>query len=196
MTDLKLSALPNSTTIVDADQFYINSSGTSERIDASLVQQFIKEQKVSSITLRIINDGGTLKHAMFGGMATGGTGSFLDRINGSPTATLTATPTGNDATTAFAAGGKISSADPFEFDFDTAAQSGSDGIGVVRISRNRTGTHLIPYSFMNGRNINGVTHPRLVLQFFDAPSGGNFNLNTTNIASGEEFYVQIFAYLK
>ena len=196
MADTKLSALTNlAEAPADTDEFYLNDGGVSKAIDAQYVQQYISGQIISAFTWRLMNDSGTLKHAFgsCGSIATDG--NWIDRITGA-TSTLTASPTGTDSSTAFAAGGKISSVNTFEFICDTSAELvTADSIMIPSPYYNTTGTDLSALVYYRSSDVNGTTRNRLALQLTDLPNGNLFTMNTTNIPSGKEIRFYVFGYL-
>lgn len=79
-------------------------------------------QDNTAFALRIWNDAGTLKHAIGAYNAPATASSWAGKISGA-SASYTATPTGADATTAMAAGGKISATNTNRFILNTAQQT-------------------------------------------------------------------------
>lgn len=149
-------------------------------------QGFLKEQ---AFLLRIENTAGTLQHAICSEGAGVTLGNYSSRIIGASDV-LANTPTGADASTAFVSGGKIGSASPFIFWFDTAAQIPAEAQLLTAIVGNSTGTALTARPQFSSIDINGVTRLRLAFVFQDAATGATFNLNTTNIASGKVIWIQ------
>jgi hypothetical protein len=134
-----------------------------------------------SFRLRIINDGGTIKHRISSIRDVGIASLFAGKISGA-SPTLTNTPTGTDATTAFAAGGKIGSASPSLFIFNTQTQLGTGASntmsGTTVIAVNSSGTALTVAASAAALDVDGVTRNYYALQFLNASSGAAFNLNT------------------
>jgi len=95
---------------------------------------------LNTFLMRLENDSGTLKHRI-GNIYASGNPPLASAING-PSNTATVTPTGTDSSTAFAAGGKISSTHTNVFVFDTADLStdGDWSVGITQIADNSTGT--------------------------------------------------------
>lgn len=79
---------------------------------------------------RMRNNSGTLQHQIGRFGAPQSAGNLIAKINGAST-TYTNTPTGADASTAFAAGAKISSANANRIIFDTANQAAGYFAGIV-----------------------------------------------------------------
>jgi hypothetical protein len=139
-------------------------------------------QRLQAFTLRLINTGDTLHHRISepGGIKT----NFAAAVRGSTAANIL-TPTGDDGTTGFAGGGKIGSATPSVFWFDTRHQAVADMIGVAVVSHNSTGTALNAVASVASANIDGVRMNRLCFQLSNAETGVNFDLNTANIQTGK-----------
>lgn len=144
----------------------------------------------------LTNDAGTLKHRITSIPYSSLPSPFADRISGS-TNTFTATPTGSDATTAFAAGAKISSATPSLIVFNTQSQLGSAvsnvASGSVSIILNSSGTALTVTPNALSIDINGVTRNYYGLQFLNATSGAAFNLTT--LGAGQTISVVFDGYM-
>jgi hypothetical protein len=142
--------------------------------------------------LRVTNTGGTLQHRITDG--GGNPSKFAGLINGA-SSSLTNTPTGTDSSTAMAAGGKIGSASPSVFWFDTPNQvTGYDLMAASELVCS-TGDNIRPVTLLQSININGVTRTRLGVQFLDATAATAYALNTTNIGAGEFIDVKITGYL-
>ena len=152
----------------------------------------VKHQKIQAFTVQIVNDGGTIRHRM-GALADASLAcNFLTRVNGA-TGTLTATPTGADASTGFAAGGKISSTYPSMFVLDTASQPAADQLATAQLLYSQSGTALTAWATILSLNVNGVTRPRLMVQFFDSASGTPYNL--TALPSGKAIVLGVTGYI-
>lgn len=152
----------------------------------------VKHQKIQAFSLQIINDGGTIKHRM-GALADASLSSNLrTRIIGA-TSNLSVTPTGSDASTAFAAGGKISSTYPSAFILDTAAQETPDQLATAQVLFSQAGKSLTAWMTMLPLNVNGVTRQRLMVQLFDAASGVPFDLAT--LPTGKALVIGITGYI-
>lgn len=163
-------------------------------LESAVIQ--LKGQKLQAFELRLVNTAGTLQHQIGRVGNAGASTNHADKIVGAST-TLTNTPTGADASTAFATGAKIGSADTNTIWLDTAAQVPGDEVITAVIGRNQSGTDLT----MRGGgsfaaiDINGATVNRPRFQIFDTASGAAFALNTTNIASGKSISILFFGYL-
>jgi hypothetical protein len=140
-----------------------------------------------SFVLSITNTAGTLQHSITNQAGNIVLGNYSSRINNaSPAATNT--PTGTDATTAFAAGGKIGSASTNRFWFDTAAQVPAMADGVCSIDFNSTGNSFTVRPIVVSININGVTQNRLAFEFFTG--GTAFALTAANVPASQTIQVQ------
>lgn len=131
---------------------------------------------------RITNTGGTLQHRI--AASSGSLAKLSGLVNGA-TNSLTNTPTGADASTAMAAGAKISSANNSLVYFDVPHQADGYEDVVASVVLNDTGTSLQVLPSLLSTDINGVTRRRLSLQFIDATTGAAFALTTANIAAGK-----------
>jgi hypothetical protein len=153
-----------------------------------------------AFTFSITNESGTLRHRIsrrtdFGGSGTAATAELINRFNGF-TNSLTNTPTGTDASTAFAGGGKISSANNNAFVFDQiAAEVGTQMAVTANLSFCNTGDNILSVPGVTNTNVNGVAKLRFTLFFYTRQTGLIYTLNTTNIASGETIAVQILGWL-
>jgi len=152
----------------------------------------IAGMKLQQFTLLIYNNGGTLQHAI-GGINYSVANALLDKITGA-SVTLQNTPTGADASTAFAYGGKISTVSTGTFIFDTAVQSRTSLMGTCTTAYNDTGTAFYAGLDAVSHDVNGTTRVRMELVFYKT-DGTNFALNTTNIPSGKNIQIQCLAYL-
>jgi hypothetical protein len=146
-------------------------------LDVSSGKLAIKHQALQGFSLRIANDAGTITHNIGSQFDPGGVTNYAGRINGA-SVVPTATPTGTDSTTAFAAGGKISNTYPSMFLFDTAAQSTDDQLITGSVAFNNCGTALTAWVCSVSVNVNGVTRQRIAVQLSDAATGAAFNLTT------------------
>lgn len=139
------------------------------------------------------NNAGTLQHAFQNDIA-GGASAVLSRIIGN-SAAFTNTPTGTDATTAFAAGAKISTTDTNGVVFNTAAQWAQDVDLEARIVNNSTTINLTVSVSFESFSVNGVTLTRPLFRFWNATSGAAFLLNTTNVGASTLLQVEFTGYL-
>lgn len=140
-----------------------------------------------SFILAITNAAGTMQHAMYNQAGNIILGNYSSRIN-NPSAANTNTPTGADATTAMAAGGKIGSASTNRFWFDTAAQVPAMADGLCSIDYNDTGNSFTVRPIVVSININGVTQNRLAFEFYTGAT--TFALTAANVPAGKTIQVQ------
>lgn len=145
-----------------------------------------------SFCFQIVNNGGTLQHIFYAD-ASGGGGGLFGHVLGATSGGFTTTPTGTDASTAFAAGAKIGSVSTNVIFLNTAAQSPNNSVLNAPMVFNNTGTEVRVAPIVQSLNINGVTQYRLAFQFTTA--SGNFALNTTNIPAGKGIYIQFYGKL-
>lgn len=133
------------------------------------------QQTDQSFIIAYQNAASVLQHAFYGDGTLGGPG-IMQRVNGASSGGFTTTPTAADASTAFAAGLKIGSANTNYMWVDTPPQfTGAISINAS-IVFNSTGTALTAVASFRSLNINGVTRIRLVIEFYNATSGAAFNL--------------------
>jgi hypothetical protein len=148
----------------------------------------------------IINDGGTIKHRIAASLdyliTPFSAGPLADRINGA-TASLTVTPSGSNATTAFAGGLKIDSAIGQLIHFDTVEQTIGTPLGIAIVTdATIPGVDLRAVPGLLSENINGVTRTRLTIFFEQAPGSASFALSTSTIASGRFLVVDFVGFLE
>lgn len=149
-------------------------------------------QKLQNFVLRVTNTAGTMQHRITN--TAGNATNFAARINGA-SASLTNTPTGADNATAMAAGGKIGSAAPSVFWFDTVSQKDADQLHLLSSVYSSSGAGLSAIPAITSININGVTRTRLGIQFYTVATGAVFALTTANIGAGDYVQVQFNGYL-
>lgn len=141
-------------------------------------QQRIKFNRLAqSVVLQITATAGVTQHRWFDALSISGAQntSFATGFN-SINDTLTTTPDGANATTAFANGCKINSANTNQIIVDTADIVAGAGIASIAISFNSTGTALLSTQSATNLNVNSVTRTRLTIGFTNATSGAAFNL--------------------
>lgn len=142
----------------------------------------------------LFNNGGTLQHLVKGDNVSGVLTSKVSRING-VSSNLTPTPFGADATTAFAAGAKISSASTNVVLLNTSSQDINSFEGLAMIEQNQTGTALNVQVALYSSTVNGVAKVRLGLAFFNAASGAPFALSSAALAAGNALCVRFYGLL-
>ena len=142
------------------------------------------------------NNGGTLQHKI---VAPGGsdvstsTAPLGNLINGA-SATYTNTPTGTDASTPFATGGKISSAQPAAFILDMPAINTLNFVAWPHFVLSNGG--FFPPVVINTatRNINGVSRTRPEIYLLDPSTGLALSWLTHLGTSGRQARVSIFGW--
>ena len=152
--------------------------------------------KLQTFLLVLWNDAGTMKHRISASAkdGTAAPAQLISLINGAST-TFTTTPTGADAGTAMAAGGKISSASTSTFILDTPTQvSANVRIAGISVGYNDSDTAIAVLGQLTLSSVNSVSRNRLSLYFRDASTGAAFDL-TSAIGSGEFVYVHIDVWL-
>lgn len=146
-----------------ADGTYVGGNATAANHDGegnySSKSFSINGQKIQCFKTRITNTTGTIQHRV----DDTANNLYRSTITNAST-TLQNTPTGADATTAFAFGGKIGSASPSLFTFNTSNQSGISPLLMASIAFNNTGTSYTIVPFLESKNINGITITRPCLQ--------------------------------
>jgi hypothetical protein len=164
--------------------------GTSDNVDFNNLA--LRGYKVNHFFVDLQNDAGTLKH-IIGGQSFAALAAYDDAIN-SPSITATATPTGTDASTAFATGAKISTDLSSTILLDTADITVSGQlIFMASIMRNSCGTALNVWPYFYSNSVNGSTRTRMGLLFTNATTAAEYALNTSNIASGKRIAVEVLA---
>lgn len=139
----------------------------------------IRGKQLQQFTLRITNTGGTIQHRI---SVQGSAGKLHGKINAA-SATLQNTPTGADASTAFAYGGKLSTTAPSVFIFDTAAQVIDEQVGIGTLVYNSTTTALLASFFVASYDVNGVTKNRLVVQFMNPTTGAAYTISGMGVGT-------------
>ena len=149
----------------------------------------VNGQKLQCFTTRITNTSGTLQHRVD---STAGN-LYCTMVNAAST-TLQNTPTGSDATTAFAFGAKIGSASPWVFTFDTQQQPSDGPLFMANIVFNNTGVAYTVTPFLESKNINGVTRVRPALQLATL-AGVSTNWSTALTTSNATIDIQIMWFI-
>lgn len=164
--------------------FFFGNPGSIKSVCENNIDDTTGLQTTQRFSFTILNNGAILQHLVNGEGNTGGYGSKSSRISNS-SAALTTTPTGADASTAFAAGAKISSEAQNTVILDTSAQTMTAFEGAATVEYNDTGTPLIVRAGNQSLNVNGVTRSRLTFQLFNANTGAPFALTTANIPNSK-----------
>jgi hypothetical protein len=149
----------------------------------------INGQKLQCFKTRIQNTAGTLQHRVDDTSGNLYVGSVANAST-----TLQNTPTGADATTAFAFGGKIGSASPSVFTFDTQQQPSNSPLFTAAIVFNNVGVAYTVVPFLETKNINGVTRTRLAIQLVTL-AGVSTNWSAALSTGGAIIDVQIMCFL-
>ena len=180
-------------TIVGGTAFYGNTSFRYPIIEDN-VDATTGPFTVQSFCFFLENIAGTLEHVFY---ADGGAGTaaIADRISGESSGGFTVTPTGTDATTAFAAGAKISTTLTNAVVFNTGVQDAGNVQMCASVVYNTTGTPLIVRPRFASFDVNGVTQYRLVFEFYNAGTGAAFALTTANIGASDVIQVQFYGKL-
>ena len=152
-------------------------------------------QTDQAFTWTLTNNGGVLQHSIHRQSGPAIPGNFAQRINNA-SAGATTTPTGTDAMTAMAGGGKIGSANTNAFWFDTADQAPANFSGSASIIDNSTGIPLTVQPQVVSINIKGATEYRLVFMFLVNGTAAAFPLNITDIPPGKSIQVQFSGKLR
>jgi hypothetical protein len=141
-----------------------------------------------SFVVEIANNGGTLQHIFYSDASASGPGLY-SKISGATSGGYTNTPTGTDASTAFAAGAKIGSAATNILWLNTNAQLSAASL-LSAIVEFGNAADVLVQAVLESVDINGVTQNRLGLSFSLASTGALFALNTTNIAASHGIIVR------
>jgi hypothetical protein len=111
----------------------------------------------------------------------------------------TATPSGPDATTPFAAGAKVSGSSPDTLILDTGTTGNweiGDSAFTAQVSLNNTGTAFTVVPHVALQNVNGETLGRLHLTLCNATTGARIAWSAALAASGSMIDITILGFLK
>lgn len=169
-----------------------NLATTGDSVD-SLYPPTVRNMKLQCFCLRITNTAGTIQHRISANNSSSSS-TFAEKINAA-SGTLQNTPTGADAGTAFAFGGKRSSANTNAFIFDTGAQIVVDQLLMANIVFNDTSTAYSVLPTFDTYNVNGTSKVRLVFYFYNSTTGAALALDTVNIAAGKKIDILFMGYL-
>lgn len=140
------------------------------------VNQFRKDHKHQEFRFRLINSTG-IKH-LISSLDVTVASAYADRITGA-SITPTATPTGADGATAFAAGAKIGSANTNAIWLNSGDQvNGTFWAKAAIVFNTSTVPLIVAPTGVISININGVTRHYVGLFFYDAGTGAAYNLTT------------------
>lgn len=183
--------MPDNTFVNVTDEIVDNGTDTAgqRQTQNSNVMPGYRDQRMASFTVVIRNNAGTLEHRIVSAMFTTDP-DYYDGINGAND-TYTATPTVT-STVGFTDGAGIQGIADLVFDTQNMADG---GMGTASIGRNSTGTPLDVRIEKTSGDIDGTVRDRLSLIFFEASTGDQFNLNTTNIPAGAALECQVLCLL-
>lgn len=161
----------------------------------SVVKGFqVKNQLLQGFAFELNNNGGTLEHKIGADVAaSGATGNFVSAISGANGVSYTTTPTGADASTAFAAGAKVSSAATNTVIFNTATQIQADALFLSSFEFNSSTVALSVIPSFTTFNVNGVSRKYFCLNFYNATTGVAYPLST--LGSGTKIRVRTLAFV-
>lgn len=181
---------------VVASYRFTNLSGVAFSGDSPTIIDNVEAAKLQSFTLTFANPGGSqLQHQFVDDVLNSAASQYVDRIVAA-TNTLHDTPSATNLSTAFAFGGKVSSAATNEFIFNhTNVATQSSGVKSAIEVYNTTGDPLRAALVRRQINVNGTDMTRWHLQLRKQSDNSNWAINTTNIAAGELVSIQINMYL-
>lgn len=136
----------------------------------------VKKQQLNNFSLLIANNGGTIQHKITAAGQTGVAGNWITSVSGE-SITYASTPTIGSGVN-FTNGGGISSANNYEFVFNTGAEVAADSILFATITQNGTGTAYMVRPTIVNLNINGVTQNWLAFQLTNPTTGANVSWAT------------------
>lgn len=141
------------------------------------------------------NDSGTFKHNISNApLSPDALGPDAATAIQNASATLANTPSGDDATTGFTNGVKISSAIANRFIFDTADLDGAKADAQVTLTDASIGKNLFVRPSFISQNVNGTTRKRLVLDLDDENQVA-VDINSTNFTVGNVFEVTVIGWM-
>ncbi len=165
-----------------------------------------KLQQLNAFTLRVQNAAGALERLLGVSLQhlIGAVGAPTSATNVATSvrnarSTPTSTPAGPDATTAFAAGAKISSDSPDTVILDTGTTGAwqiGDSTFNAHVSFNNTGTVCTVTPHVAIQNVNGEALARLHLTLRNAATGASMPWSAALAASGSMIDVTVLGFLK
>jgi hypothetical protein len=155
----------------------------------------VKKQQLNNFALLAVNNSGTIQHKITAPGQSGLAAGWATSIAGA-NPVFTNTPTGPDSSTAFAFGGKISSANPQLFLLNSGAEIPSDVILHSSITLNSTGTAYNVRATLVNLSVNGVSQNWLALQLTGATSGSNIPWATALGTSGWSLEIEFLGFVK
>lgn len=169
-----------------------NVSIVSDNLFLGTAGYYIQNQQRQLFQFRIQNTAGTIQHQIGSLRDVTSDSSFANKISGA-TSTLSNTPSGTDASTAFVAGAKISSANKSIVIFNTASQTNTvNWSGFATVTYNNSTTALNVFVTTSSFNVNGVTRTYLIAQFTNAATGTDYDLTTLPSSQGVTIAVETF----
>lgn len=169
-----------------------NVSLLSDNLYLGTAGYYIQNQQRQLFLFRIQNTAGTIQHQIGSLRDVTSDSSFANKISGA-TSTLSNTPSGTDASTAFVAGAKISSANKSIVIFNTASQTNAvNWSGFATVTYNNSTTALNVFVTTSSFNVNGVTRTYLIAQFTNAATGTDYDLTTLPSSQGVTIAVETF----
>jgi hypothetical protein len=145
--------------------------------------------QLNGFTIGFYNADGTIRHAIGRSGSSLGVSGYDYSVTGAVNA-WTVTPTGADGSTAMAGGMKIGSAATNAIWLDTASLNAALWMCIGSMGYNNHGENITVTGAISNLDINGTTQWRPRITFED--NGGAVALNTTNIATGEFFTVDVW----
>lgn len=142
------------------------------------------------------NLGGTLQHNI-GALNVGSTTPtvFDAAVSGASTTKIN-TPSGTNASTAFANGVKIDSANLDTLILDTADLADLDSVAVVTpLMETDQGQDLVVRPQLLSVDVNGVTRTRLHVNFRNAGTNAGRDFNTTNYATNQFVRFGVYGFM-
>jgi hypothetical protein len=144
------------------------------------------------------NNAGTIRHVFLNDISVvPNKGAYFDRIIGArPDSNYVNTPTVS-ASVDFVGGGGIVSGALDHFYFNTEEQNHASMIEMSMLEF-YSGNVVRPRPMLSfvSRNVNGITRRRLDIQFMNDLSGAAWNINTTNLPSGQVLSVRVIVALQ
>jgi hypothetical protein len=170
----------------------ISSSGV---VNTAGVTLAVADQRLQGFTIRVINSAGTIQHNIGAlgdaSQPSGAAGQIVGQSN-----IATNTPTGADASTAFAAGVKISTDIPSMILFNVAGQSGLNAMGLCTLYFNNTTLSLIPVFRVLTNDVNGVTQTRFGIQLYNPTTGALISWTTALGTPGYQLHINVLGFIK
>jgi hypothetical protein len=148
----------------------------------------VKQQQIQSFTLRVANLATVINHLIGAAGSPTTASNFVTQISGALN-TYTPTPTGPDASTPFAAGGKIGSVESNTFYLNTAGQTVGDALLHANITSNTTSTAYQIIAAFQSADIAGAIATRLSFSLINPATGVAVSWATA--LSGASTYIDV-----